>query len=253
MHDTDALASRLAQSGATAAAGDSVVPKPALIILHQEQSSPGQVGNVLRTQGVPLDIRRPRFGESLPATLANHSGVVIFGGPMSANDTEDYVKLEIGLVELALKEERPFLGLCLGAQMMAAALGAKVCMHPQEHVEIGYHSLTPLPSATIGGEWPRTVFQWHKEGFDLPAGSVPLASADNWFTNQAFRYGRAAFGFQFHPEITYAMVSRWSVRGAQRLALPGAQQRTDQLASHLRYAPEVHRWLDRFIAEWLKL
>jgi GMP synthase (glutamine-hydrolysing) len=253
MHDTDAMAARLgcaATIGATCVSG---ATRPVLVVLHQEQSGPGQVGNVLRTQSVPLDIRRPRLGDPLPATLAGHSGVVVFGGPMSANDTDGFIGQEIRLIELALKEERPFLGLCLGAQMMAVALGARIGPHPDEHVEIGYHPVVPLSAATIGGEWPRTVFQWHKEAFDLPAGSVLLATADGWCTNQAFRYGRAAFGFQFHPEITYAMVSRWTVRGAQRLGLPGAQQRTDQLAGHLDHAPRVRQWLERFIADWLRL
>jgi GMP synthase (glutamine-hydrolysing) len=195
MHDTDAIAARLGCAATTGAACASSVTKPVLVILHQEQSSPGQVGNVFRMQSVPLDIRRPRFGDPLPATLADHTGVVIFGGPMSANDTDDFVRQEIRLIELALKEERPFLGLCLGAQMMAIALGANIRPHPDEHVEIGYHSVIPLASATIGGDWPRTVFQWHKEAFDLPGGSELLATADSWFTNQAFRHGRAAFGF----------------------------------------------------------
>jgi GMP synthase (glutamine-hydrolysing) len=247
------MAARLGPAATMGATSVSDAARPVLLILHQEQSSPGQVGSVLRAQRVPLDIRRPRLGDPLPDTLAGHSGVVIFGGPMSANDTDGFIRQEIRLIELALKQERPFLGLCLGAQMMAVALGARIGPHPDEHVEIGYHPVTPLASATMGGPWPRTVFQWHKEAFDLPVGSVLLATADGWCTNQAFRYGRAAFGFQFHPEITYAMVSRWSVRGAQRLGLPGAQQRTDQLSGHLDHGPHVRRWLERFIADWLKL
>ena len=69
--------------------------RPVLIVLHQETSTPGRVGNALRAMGYPLDVRRPRFGDSLPATLAGHAGVVVFGGPMSANDPDDYIKREI--------------------------------------------------------------------------------------------------------------------------------------------------------------
>jgi GMP synthase (glutamine-hydrolysing) len=88
---------------------------PVLVILHQENSTPGRVGNVLRALGHRLDIRRPRFGDQLPETLDDHAGAVIFGGPMSANDPDDYVGKEIDWIEIPLREQRPFLGICLGA------------------------------------------------------------------------------------------------------------------------------------------
>src|SRR6266700_4611068 len=96
---------------------------PVLIVLHQETSTPGRVGNALRALGYPLDIRRPRFGDPLPDTLERHAGAVIFGGPMSANDPDDYVRREIDWIEIPLREQRPFLGICLGAQMLAKQLG----------------------------------------------------------------------------------------------------------------------------------
>src|SRR5215471_8896447 len=73
---------------------------PVLLVLHQETSTPGRVGSALRALGHPLDIRRPRFGELLPGTLDGHAGAVIFGGPMSANDNEDYVRAEIDWIEI---------------------------------------------------------------------------------------------------------------------------------------------------------
>ncbi len=97
--------------------------RPVLIILHQESSTPGRVGNALRALGYALDIRRPRFGDSLPATMDGHSGAVIFGGPMSANDGDDYISREIDWIGVPLRENRPFLGICLGAQMLARHLG----------------------------------------------------------------------------------------------------------------------------------
>ena len=75
---------------------------PVLIVLHQETSTPGRIGNALRSLGYPLDIRRPRFGDVLPETLSAHAGAVIFGGPMSANDREDYVRREIGWIAVPL-------------------------------------------------------------------------------------------------------------------------------------------------------
>src|SRR5262245_5760591 len=92
---------------------------PVLVVLHQETSTPGRVGNALRALGHSLDIRRPRFGDPLPETLDGHAGAVFFGGPMSANDPDDYVRREIDWIEIPLREQRPFLGICLGAQMLA--------------------------------------------------------------------------------------------------------------------------------------
>jgi GMP synthase (glutamine-hydrolysing) len=228
--------------------------KPVLIILHQEHSTPGHVGHLLVAAGHPLDIRRPRYGEPLPETLSGHAGTVIFGGPMSANDGDDYVRAEIALIELALKEQAPFLGICLGAQMMALCLGAEVRTDPDGYVEIGYHDVAPLVGADLGGAWPTRFYQWHREGFDLPAGSVPLATAQGRFPNQALRYGPAAIGLQFHPEITYAMAARWSGRNDHRLhLLPGAMSRNEQLAEHIVQGPVVRRWLARFLADWLAL
>jgi GMP synthase (glutamine-hydrolysing) len=105
--------------------------RPVLIILHQEASTPGRVGNALRSLGHPLDIRRPRFGDRLPPTLDGHAGAVIFGGPMSANDPDDFIRREIDWIAVPLRERRPFLGICLGAQMLARQLGARVAPHPE--------------------------------------------------------------------------------------------------------------------------
>ena len=131
------------------AAAESLLP--VLIVLHQETSTPGRVGNALRALGHRLDVRRPRFGDPLPETLDGHAGAVIFGGPMSANDPDDFVRREIDWIAVPLLEQRPFLGICLGAQMLAMQLGARVAPHPQGRAEIGYYpvSYTHLTLPTI--------------------------------------------------------------------------------------------------------
>src|SRR3712207_9262089 len=109
---------------------------PILVILHQEHSTPGRVGRLLLERSYPLDIRRPRLGDPLPETLAAHAGAVIFGGPMSANDPDDFLKTEIDWIGVPLKENKPYLGLCLGAQMMAKHLGARVRPHPEDRKSV---------------------------------------------------------------------------------------------------------------------
>ena len=218
------------------------MPKPVLIILHQERSTTGRIGRLLSERGLKLDIRRPRCGDPLPETLEAHAGVGIFGGPMSANDRDDYVKKEIEWMEVPLREEKPFFGICLGAQILARALGAKVDFHPEGLVEVGYYPLRPTEAGKKLLEWPDYVYQWHREGFDLPEGAVLLAEGDT-FRNQAFQYGRVAFGFQFHSELTHQMMCRWTTRGQARLELPNARPRASPRAraSRAGAAPRVTR------------
>src|SRR4051794_34668317 len=86
---------------------------PILIVLHGELSTPGRVAIQLRNRDISLDVRRPRFGDDLPKTLEGHSGVVIFGGPQSANDDDEIIKREIAWIGVPLNEKKPFLGICL--------------------------------------------------------------------------------------------------------------------------------------------
>ena len=98
--------------------------------------------------------------------------------------------------------------------------------------------------------WPGTVYQWHREGFDLPDGATLLARGDI-FRNQAFSVDGTAFGIQFHSELTYAMACRWTVHGAERFSLPMAQPRSQHMAGWFRYDPPIRAWLWRFLDVWL--
>ena len=221
---------------------------PVLLVLHQQHSSPGHVGHWFRRHGYRLDIRRHFDGEPLPATLAGHCGAMIFGGPQSANDRLDYIRREVDWIGVALKEQKPFLGICLGAQMLAHHLGARVdhCLHGR--VEVGYHAIRPTQAGS-GLGFPGQVYQWHREGFELPRDGTLLATSDGAYPNQAFQFG-AAFGVQFHPEITFAQVNRWSGSNPVRLLMRGARPRQEHIERHLTEAPKVHHWLDRFLARW---
>jgi GMP synthase (glutamine-hydrolysing) len=225
--------------------------KPVLIIMHGEQSSAGRIGMSLVARGYRLDLRKPRFGCPLPTSLENYSGALIFGGPMSCNDCDDYIRAEIDFVGIALKEQRPFLGVCLGAQMLAKHLGAAVGPHPEARVEIGYHDLEATEVGAKIGPWPAKVYHWHNEGFALPTGGTCLATS-RCFPNQAFSYAKAALGIQFHPEITYSLVNRWTVKAGPWQQKPGAQPRLEQLESHVLHAPRVHAWLERILDLWLE-
>ena len=224
-----------------------------LVVLHQEHSSAGRVGQMLQARGFTLDIRRPPLGDPLPDTMTDHAGAVIFGGPMSANDGDDYVRREIEWCGVPLTENKPFLGICLGAQMLVRQLGGKVAPNGQGRAEIGYYPIEP----TKAGEqfmagWPGHVYQWHREGFDVPAGAEMLARSDGDFEVQAIRAGQSAFGIQFHPEVTRLMIHRWTTKAAQRLELPGAQPREAHIAGRFLYDRAVDSWLEAFLDLWLE-
>lgn len=231
--------------------------KPVLIVLHQEQSTPGRVGRLLQARGHALDIRKPRYGDPLPQTMRDHAGAVIFGGPMGANDPDDFVKTETDWIGTCLKEDAPFLGICLGAQMMAKHLGARVYTHEQGRAEVGYYRLDPTDAGRehageAGFTWPGTVYQWHRDGFDCPDGAECLATGGD-FPVQAIRAGSRCYGIQFHPEVTPAMMCRWSIRGHERTLMPGAQLRHMHLEGWYQYDPAIRTWLDGFLDHWLKV
>lgn len=224
--------------------------QPVLLILHQDTSSPGRVGQRLAALGYPLDIRRPRYGDPLPKTMHEHAGAVIFGGPQSANDNDDFIKQEIDWIGVPLRDNKPYLGICLGAQMLARHLGARVYSHPEGHAEVGYYPIRPTDAGyAVCKDWPDHVYQWHREGFDLPAGSELLAEGDA-FSVQSFRYG-SGYSVQFHPEVTYAMMYRWLVRGAHRMDLPGTKQRHEHIADRAVHDRFIQNWLHQFLDHWL--
>jgi GMP synthase (glutamine-hydrolysing) len=226
----------------------------ALIIVHQATSNPGRVGDILTMKGYTLTLCCPALGDRLPDSLERYDAVVVFGGPMSANDdnTLPFIREELDWIPTVLDAGKPYLGICLGAQLLARVLGSSVAPHPENWREIGYF---PIQPTTAGrnyfeqvGRSPHShaahlhVYHWHQEGFDVPRDAVLLATGDR-FPNQAFRYGSSAYGLQFHPEITDGMIHDWTIRAADQLTLKGAQSREEQLHHHTRFAPVIQDWL----------
>ena len=223
--------------------------KVILTVIHKETTLPGLVGSKLNALGYTLDIRAPILGEPLPDDLENYAAVLVFGGPMSVNDDEPYLHKEIDWVRQVLAANVPYLGICLGAQMLAKTLGAKVQPHGKALEEIGYYSVY----ATADGKdlFPpqMKVYQWHKEGFELPEGAVLLARGDD-FPNQAFRWGDRTYAVQFHPEMTGDMLDFWTTQGADLLGAPNVQSRETQVRAHAENSAAVDQWLEAFLKNW---
>jgi GMP synthase (glutamine-hydrolysing) len=224
-----------------------------LIVVHQEHSTPGKVGDFLERRGCVLDRRCPNLGDPLPEHLDDYAAAVIFGGPMSANDDHlDGIRAELDWLErAALPSGCPMAGICLGAQEIARVLGAKVGPHPDGLVEIGYVGVRPTGACSSFMSDDIIFYQWHSETFEIPSDAVHLAENDA-FPGQAFRYGDCVYGIEFHPEMTREMIERWSTseKGAPKMEAfkdKGAQPQDAQLAGYDRYGAGSDRWLDHFL------
>jgi GMP synthase-like glutamine amidotransferase len=174
-----------------------------LILRHEPFEHLGHFADVLENYSYH------DLGEPLPSE--SHSGLIIMGGPMSANDDLPGLKDELALIERALHDDVPILGICLGSQLIAKALGAKIFRNAE--LEIGWEPVwltdAAKNDAVLGGvPSPETFFHWHGETFDLPAGAEWLAYSEKC-RHQAFRYGGKVYGLQFHPEITPEMIDDW--------------------------------------------
>ena len=223
-----------------------------LLIAHSTTRD-NRVAALLQQKGCVLDWRCPMSGCTLPDDWRDYAGAVVFGGPQSANDAPAtaFLQREIDWIGAYVDSGQPFLGICLGAQLLARALGARVARHPEGRLEVGYYPVVPTPLGR--GLFPADlqVYHWHREGFDVPPGAELLATGGD-FANQAFRYGPVAYGLQFHPEVTRDMVQRWtsSDGAAEDLARPGAQSTEEQLAGCERYDPPLGAWASGFLDRW---
>ena len=227
--------------------------KTALFILHQQTSEAGDLANKLKIRGFNFEIRRPSLGDSLPTNLNNYSAIVVFGGPMSANDNNEFMKKEIDWIGQVLQSEVPFLGICLGAQILVKYLGCKVEKNPNEISEIGFYKIQPTENGIKMFQSQDVFYQFHTEGFELPSGCELLAKGDI-FTNQAFRY-KNCYGLQFHPEVNIYLHLKWLflvlIKKPHILFKNGAQNIFYQLWLRIKYNSSISRWLDNFLDNYL--
>lgn len=187
--------------------------KPVIVLRHAAHVPIGSLERVLETAGIPwysVDLFAEEPG-ALPLEAA--AGLVILGGPMNVDEVEafPFLRPELDWIRQAADRRLPTLGICLGAQLMAKALGKRVYRNPIK--EIGWYDVELRPPALddrlFAGRGPReTVFQWHGDTFDLPDGATLLALGDSC-RNQAFRYGPSAYGLQFHVEMTPRLIHEW--------------------------------------------
>ena len=229
--------------GGAAAAGPELV-----VVEHQASAPPALLADAAADAGLGLRVVRAGEGEPVPAGLGDAAGLVVLGGEMGVGDAAAWPHLgaTMDLIEVAAAGPAPVLGICLGAQHAAHALGGRAYLGPCG-VELGWGKieLTRAGRAdpVLGAlPEPAEVFHWHRDTFDLPAGAVLLATGD-LYVNQAFRLG-GVVGVQFHPEADAPTIAAWYAEdtGGVSAAYPEA----DAVGGAATRAGLARRVLDAF-------
>lgn len=216
-----------------------------LVFQHVPHEILGTLDPLLRDHG--FRIRYVNFGRNPDAVpdLDKYDGLIVLGGPMNCDQVTRHRHLltEVAAIKAAIRDSKPVLGICLGSQLLARALGAPVTPHHEK--EIGWYDVAPTSQGARDPlfrhfETSEKIFQWHGDTFAIPHGAVHLATA-NGCANQAFRYGRNVYGLQFHLEVDQPMIRRWLQAPGNRRELDGLRGVIDPAA----ITAETPRFIER--------
>lgn len=223
-------------------------PPRVVCIRHGDEPVDDRVTAWFRSRGIEPECRRPFKGEALGAVDGSVAASVVYGGPFNVfeEDRHPFLFDENRWIEGCLGAEVPLLGICQGAQSVARVLGAQVGPSDPEVHEFGYYALTPTEAGRALFPDRLVVAQSHFHGFEIPAGAERLASSA-LFPNQAMRYGRRTYAFQFHAEVTPTGFRRWQESDWAAYGKPGAQSRTDQDRRMAEHDAEQHHWFMGFL------
>ena len=227
--------------------------KNILFIQHGETDKPGLLEDSLSRTRVGVEIAHPYLGDALPSSLEAFSGLAVGGGAQSAYEVDKYPYLsqECQLIREAAHSGKPVLGLCLGAQLIASALGAPV--RPNSRREIGFFPITLDPIARYDPllcDLPTdfVATHWHADVFDLPAAGMRLASSA-LTPNQLFRYGCGLYGLQFHLEMTPEIFEEMIADSHDYLTEAGADP--DKLREDAwRFLPPLRETAETVFSRW---
>lgn len=227
-----------------------------LVFQHDPFEDLGFFAEVLEKQRADYRVVRLFQGEMPGHEWKNVGALIFLGGAMSIDEEESFsfFHWEKKIIRAAIDEAVPILGVCLGAQLIAAALGTPVFHGAVKEIGWGPISITPHGQVdSLLGYLPEiaTVFQWHSDGFELPLGAVRLATSAHYST-QAFRIGKSIYGIQFHLEVTPRMIERWIDERSKDLALAPYVLPDKILADTRNYAPTLKYYGERFLSEFVR-
>lgn len=226
------------------------------VLQHLAEEPLGTIGDALEARGIEAKYIRVFEGEPVPDTMNGVSGLVVMGGPMGVYEQHEYPFLsdEIRLIETALRAEKPVLGICLGSQLLASALGAEV--RKAHRKEIGWFPISLTEAATGDRVFSEIedsfmAYHWHGDVFDVPRGATSLASSAQTQC-QVFAYGNSAYGFLFHLEATQKIVEDMTRGFAGELDEESidSHEIIDQTRKHL---PEFQRIAASVFQRWASL
>lgn len=203
-----------------------------LVFRHVPHEHLGTLGSAFRATDLGYNYIDLFENKAQNISIEDYHGLIILGGPMNVYETDKYpfLEMEDRLIRKAVERGMPVLGICLGAQLIAKALGAKVTKNREK--EIGWYSLKTTEQAREDVLFKHfdiedTVFQWHGDTFEMPSGAVRLAESP-LCANQAFRYGSNVYGLQFHIEVTPEMISEWLSVPENRQEIQSLREKNDR-------------------------
>jgi GMP synthase-like glutamine amidotransferase len=227
-----------------------------LVIEHHDTPSLGAVGDTIHAAGLPTQVLWGENGDIMPSSTDGYEALIVLGGAMNAlDDRFPYFPALLKLIRKFGDDDKPVLGICLGAQLIARAYGAPV--HLTDDFEFGFCPITltkeGVDDPVIGHMKPgKGLFEWHTDHYELPTGAVHLASGSN-YPYQCFRMGRATYAMQFHFEVTREIIDGWLEMTGNYCDehAPGYQDwLPGQMDSHLTPSVEFCRTA---ISKWLTL
>lgn len=229
--------------------------KPVAIFRHVAYEGPGFLARFLDEHSMPWRLIPIDDGAPVPTDLTAFSGLVFMGGPMSVNDDLPWIADELQLIRHAVGRDVPVLGHCLGAQLLARALGGAVVLN--RYKEIGWGQVMAEANDTarswFGSVGAFDAFHWHGETFNLPMGAAPLLT-NKHCTNQAFAVGRH-LGLQCHIEMTAEMIEKWCAVGADQIAAaadsPGVQPVDEIRRATAEKLPQLQAVARRVYERWI--
>ena len=224
-----------------------------LYIIHHPAWTDCRVADTLRTRGYTIDHVCPAFGDDLPA-LDDYAVVMVGGseeGHVAEPDDPPWVSREITFVRDVLARDIPFLGICMGCQILAGASGGEVGGRPDGLCELGFFHVEPTAAGASLFRESRCFYQAHYEGvMTLPPGAVLLATGEN-FPVQAFRVGENAYGVQFHPDARLERMTPEEIAKDSLIGTNGAQGVDEQVRlAHLHEAA-IQKWTEEFVDRWV--
>ena len=222
---------------------------PVILMIYHGSQRADRVSRLLQQLGYELKWLNPASGDALPENLDAYFAVVVYGGVQSVNDDQPFVRAEQQWINRWIEQQRPYLGLCLGSQFLARALGMQVRKITGQSVETGYIRVEPVGDTPFL-KHPMYVFEWHNEGYELPDGCTKFAQGSVCPT-QGYYYKPWIVGLQFHPEVTPHVAIEWFASGGHQQLLQGAHAVERQLRDAQVFEPILEQWTTELLQTWL--